>query len=133
MAAPTDASAQDSLLNNIESSLPASQAEFCEGLLTVEECFEALSGVAKRKAPGSDGLPAEFYLKVWNVLGRDLVQVLNYCYRSGSLSLSQCRGVISLSFKKGDRLDMRNWRPITRLNVDYKLAARTIAARLLFI
>ena len=97
-AAPTDASAQDSLLNNIESSLPAGQAELCEGLLTVEECFEALSGKAKCKAPGSDSLPAKFYLKFWNVLGRNLVQGLNYCYRSGSLSLSQCRGVISLSF-----------------------------------
>ena len=111
-ASPTDASAQDFLLDNIESSLPAGQPELCKGLLTVEECFEALSGMAKRKAPGSDGLPAEFYLKFWNVLGRDLVQVLNYCYCSGS-SLSQRQGVISLSFKKGDRLDMRNWRPIT--------------------
>lgn len=46
-------------------------------------------------------------------------------------SLSQRRGVISLSFKKGDQLDPRNWRPITLLKVDYKLAARVIAGRLL--
>ena len=36
-----------------------------------------------------------------------------------------------MSFKKGDRLDPRNWCPITLLNVDYKLAARVIAGRLL--
>lgn len=100
-------------------------------LPSVEECFEALTGMARRKAPGLDGLPAEFYLKFWSVLGQDLVEVLNSCYGAGSLTLSQRRGVISLSFKKGDRLDMRNWRPISLLNVDYKLAARAVAARLL--
>lgn len=35
-AEPTDASAQESLLDNIESSLPAGQADLCEGLSTVE-------------------------------------------------------------------------------------------------
>ena len=39
--------------------------------------------------------------------------------------------VSSLSFKKGDRLDPRNWRLISLLNVDYKLAARVLARRLL--
>ena len=130
-ASPTDASAQESSLDNVVSSLPADQSDSCKGLLTVDECFAALVGMARRKAPGSDGLPAELYLKFWAVLGQDLVQVLNSCYRSGSLSLSQRQGVISRSFKKGDRLDMRNWRLISLLNVDYKLAARTIAARLL--
>ena len=49
----------------------------------------------------------------------------------GSLSRSQRRGIITLSFKKGDRLDPKNWRPISLLNVDYKIASRSIAARLL--
>lgn len=87
--------------------------------------------MAKRKAPGSDGLPLEFYVKFWEVVGEDLVCVLNSCYNDGSLSLSQRSGVISLSFKKGDRLDIHNWRPISLLNVDYKLASRVIAGRLL--
>ena len=60
-----------------------------------------------------------------------MVDVLNTCYASGSLSLSQRRGVISLVFKRGDRLDARNWRPITLLNVDYTLASRVLAGQLL--
>ena len=65
------------------------------------------------------------------MLGVDLVRVFNSSLSSGLLSSSQQRGVISLSYKKGDRLDPRNWRPITLLNVDYKIASRAIAARLL--
>lgn len=128
---PTDDCARTSLLQNVNSSLSSEAAESCEGFLSVEECRIALLGMARRKAPGSDGLPMEFYLKFWDLLGDDLVCVLNSCFRSGCLSRSQRRGVISLSFKKGDRLDIRNWRPISLLNVDYKLAARTIAGRLL--
>ena len=56
---------------------------------------------------------------------------MNSCFHSGLLSRSQSCGVISLSYKKGDRLDPRNWRPISLLNVDYKIASRAIAARLL--
>ena len=50
---------------------------------------------------------------------------------SGWLSLSQRRGIISLVFKRGDRLDVRNWRPITLHNVVYKLASWVSAGRLL--
>ena len=77
--------------------------------------------MAHGKAPGSYGLPMEFFVKFWDVLGLDLIDVLNSCYLSGPLSLSQRRGIISLVFKKGDRLDIRNWRPISLLNVNYKL------------
>lgn len=37
----------------------------------------------------------------------------------------------SLIFKKGDRLEHKNWRPIRLLNIDYKLCARALAGRLL--
>ena len=130
-ATPTDPGIRDSLLGNVSSSLPPDEAALCEGHLSPAECLAALQGMARRKAPGLDGLPMEVYLRFWSVLGPDLVNALNSCFDAGCLSLSQRRGVISLSFKKGDRLDPKNWRPISLLNVDYKLAARVIAGRLL--
>ena len=126
-----DPGAQDTLLSNVSARLSVDECNVCEGTLTVEECFTALQGMARRKAPGCDGLPMEFYQTFWSVLGSDLVRVLNSCASVGRLSRSQRRGVISLSFKKGDRLDPRNWRPIWLLNVDYKIASRAIAGRLL--
>ena len=130
-ATPTDPGIRDSLLGNISSSLSPDEAAICKGHLSPAECLAALQGMPRRKAPGPDGLPMEFYLRFWSVLGSDLVNVLNSCFDSGCLSLSQRCGVISLFFKKGDRLDPKNWRPISVLNVDYKLAARVIAGRLL--
>jgi len=122
-AGPTNSSVQASLLENLPSALPPDQASLCEGHLTLGECLTALQGMARGKAPGIDGLPMEFYLKFWNVLGEDLVSVHKSCFDSGCLSLSQRRGVISLSFKKGDCLDPRNWRLSTLLNVDLLIIA----------
>ena len=131
LTTPTDPVIRDSLLSNISSSLTLGEAALCEGHLTSAECLAALQGMARHKTPGLDGLPMEFYLKFWPVLGPDLVSVLKSYFEAGVLSLSQCRGVISLSFKKGDRLDPKNWHPISLLKVDYKLASCVIAGLLL--
>ena len=83
------------------------------------------------KTPGSDGLPMEFYKVFWQSLGADLVRVLNAAFEAGQLSTSQRRGLIIVLYKKNDPLDTKNWRPISLLNVDYKIATRTISGRLL--
>lgn len=87
--------------------------------------FAALSGMARGKAPGFDGLPMEFYLRFWDVLGR------GSCYQFVVLGKSQRRGLITLTFKKGDLHDPFNWRPVTLLNADYKVASHAISGRLL--
>ena len=58
-----DLNAHDDLLSSLSSSLPPEHASLCEGLLSVEECFAALKGMARGKAPGVAGLPMEFSLK----------------------------------------------------------------------
>ena len=125
-----DSSLQDSFLDTLESSLSNDQRNLCEGLLLPEECLLALQGMSNGKAPGLDGLPKEFYSAFWNTLGGDLVSVLNYSFDAGFLSHSQRIGVISLSHKKGPRYLCKNWRPISLLNVDYKIASRALALRL---
>ena len=46
----------------------------------------------------------------------------------GELSISQRRGIIRLTPKEdGSLLDLSNWRPITLLNVDFKIATKAIA------
>ena len=74
---------------------------------------------------------AEFYLRFWNNISGPLIDSLNYSVFVGELSIPQWQGIISLIPKKNkDPLLLKNWRPITLLNVDYKLATKYIARRL---
>ena len=122
---------QGAFLSSLERKLSVAETESCEGDLTEDECLRALKQMASSKAPGVDGLPAEFYVRFWSLLGPDLVRVLNSCYRRGRLSMSQRSGAITLLYKKGDLLDTANWHPITLLCVDYKIAAKALSNRLL--
>ena len=56
---------------------------------------------------------------------------LNYAYDNGLLSNSQRQAVITLLEKSGkNRLLVKNWRPISLLNCDYKILSKCIAQRL---
>jgi len=88
--------------------------------------------MAEGKTPTPDGLPVGFFITFWDTLGTDLVDVLSSLYRkNGFLRNSSCKGLLNLIFTKNDLFDRKNWRPITLLNVDYKLCARNLAASLL--
>ena len=107
------------------------QKESCDGLILYDEITEALRKTKNNKAPGLDGLPYEFYKIFWNDISKYLLNSLNYSYSQGLLSINQRRGVISLLPKGSkDTLYLTNWRPITLLCCDYKLASKVIAYRL---
>ena len=105
--------------------------EKCEGLLSERECLEALKSMESGKSPGTDGLPAEFYKVFWKDVSAFLISSLNRSYQKGNLAITQRRGIISLIPKKDKALnELKNWRPITLLNCDYKIASKAIASRL---
>ena len=83
------------------------------------------------KTPGSNGLPAEFYKIFWNDIADLLLDSINYAYQTGQLSVSQKRGIIKLIPKKdSEPYFVKNWRPISLLNCDYKLATKAVANHL---
>ena len=72
-----------------------------------------------------------FYQKFWGDISTLVINSLNYGFALGFLSTDQSRGVISLFPKEDkDNSAIKNWRPITLLNFDYKLGAKCIAARI---
>lgn len=55
---------------------------------------------------------------------------MNESFEKGHLRYSQRKGVITLLFKGGDKQELENWRPITLLNIDYKILAMVLTKRL---
>ena len=107
------------------------EANELEHDLTKDELLNALKGFQPGKTPGDDGFTKEFYETFFELLWRDLTDSFNEAFQTGKLSISQRRGVISLIPKDENNLMvLSNWRPITLLNVDYKILARAIAKRI---
>ena len=93
----------------------------CEGKLTLKECWEALNSMKNDKSLGNDGFAKEFYVCLFTDLGSILVKTLNHSYDEGELSSSQKQAIITLNEKKDkDKRYIKNWRPISLLNVDLK-------------
>ena len=59
-----------------------------------------------------------------------LLSVLNDYFRVGSLCASQLEALLRLVYKKDDKHLAKNWRPISLLNCDYKLASKIITDHL---
>ena len=76
--------------------------------------------------PGLDGLEIELYKNV-----PILVDMLwTVYYEVGKILDMMRRGHLILLFKKGDLSDLKNYRHLTMLNMDYKIIAKTMTNRL---
>ena len=96
----------------------------------MKECWEAPSAMKSNKSPGNDGITKEFYQDFWAILGNFLVATLNHTFEKGELSVSQKQAVITLIEKKNrGKCFIKNWRPISLLNVDVKIASKALANR----
>ena len=129
-AQPCAEDARNQFLNAAIPKLPDNARNSCEGLITEEELLKAVRSMESNKSPGFDGLTTNFYKHFWPILSEKLTRVYNYAFRTGALTVSQRRGVISLLFKKGDRAQLKNWRPVALLNTDYKILTKALANRL---
>ena len=102
-----------------------------EAEINIEEVQSAVNSFQNNKTPGDDGFTKEFYETFFDLIGPALLDSLNAGFECGTLSISQRRGVISLIPKDENNLmTLSNWRPITLLNVDYKILAKIIANRI---
>ena len=123
-----DLDSDDTSFYNHNIKLTEEQKILCEGNLTFKECGECLKLMKNGKSPGSDGYTVDFYKFFWKNIGAFVFRSLYFGYEIGSFSEFQYQGVISCIPKEGkDRRYISNWRPISLLNTDIKIASSVIA------
>jgi len=82
------------------------------------------------KSPGNDGLTVLLYRTYWLKLKKFLHAAYLEARQEGMLSPSQRQTIIRLIPKKGkDVQQLKNWRPISLINVDTKIISRAVTER----
>jgi len=114
----------------LSKTVPEDVKEELSSPIKIEEVEGVLKRMGKGKVPGVDGLPVEFYISFFNVLGPYLVEIVREVLESNNVKGSMSTGVMILLYKKGERADITNYRPLAMLTVDYKIIAKLLADRL---
>ena len=126
-----DLTSQRQLFSNVKEKLSDTDCDLCRGTVTLAEISATVKSLSLNKSPGPDGFTLEFYLHFWNLLGPLLVNMYNDSFNRRSLVESMRSSVTRLLYKKrGDIKELKNWRPILLLNVDYKIISKAITLRL---
>ena len=110
------------------------ESQELDKVLHMDEIKASIKAMAINKCPGTDRISVQFYRVFWE----DIKIILYYTYQEaieqGKFHLSARRGIISLMEKKGkEPLDTSNWRPLTLMNVDYRIVAKILARRMVLI
>lgn len=96
-----------------------------------EELENTLQTMKLGKTPGLDDLPLEFYRVFKMELLPYLEQLMDYCNKEGVIPPSWREARLVLIFKEGKYQSIPiSYRPLSMLNVDYKILATTLANRL---
>nr|GEX37072.1 putative RNA-directed DNA polymerase, eukaryota, reverse transcriptase zinc-binding domain protein [Tanacetum cinerariifolium] len=111
------------------SNLSSSNHDILEKDVTLEEIKSAVWDCGNDKATGHDGFPFGFIKRYWELLKNDnmefVTRFLKMKMRMGSNS-----SFITLIQKVGNPIHIKDYRPISLINIHYKIIAKVLAKQL---
>ena len=126
-----DESISFALNNTANVRLTPEQQSNLDREITAEELFDAVNGMKRNKVPGISGLTVEFYVTFWQSICPLLMEAYQHARKTGKLYPSARKGLMSLIPKaKKDSRQLKHMRPLTLLEIDFKILARTMALRM---
>ena len=100
------------------------------GPITLYEVRKIVNKLKRRKTPGPDGIPIEFLKEMDDEALERVRALLNNWWGSEHIPEDVLRARVVLIFKKGDKEDLANYRPISLLNTIYKVLAAIVQDRI---
>eukprot|EP00253_Pinus_taeda_P008490 PITA_08490 len=117
------------LANHFPRFVNEEEAEELIAPVTMEELESTIKWFKKDKSPGPDGWTIEFYLAFFDLLGQDMLRVVEESRTSGSLYHAINSTLIALIPKPDSPSSFDDYRPISLCNCLYKIISKIIANR----
>ena len=118
--------------NRFNVKVPENIREEQESQITRIDLEEAIKTMNNNKTPGKDGIPVDFYKVFWARIKNLFYDMMLHAFDLSLLPLSLREGVLNLIPKANkDSRMVKNLRPITLLNTDYKIIEKAIANKMI--
>ena len=114
---------------NLDKRLSNEQKILCDKEISETEIHNVIKNLKTEKSPGCDGLTPEFYKKYWPKLKKYYMRMVKESYQDNELPYTLRKALIALLYKKGDKNLLKNYRPISLTNYDYKIICFVLANR----
>ena len=127
----SDSKVEFSLPNMVQETVKPSSEAASEERFNEEEIQVAIKGLKNGSCPGNDGFPIEFYKVFWIHIKDIFCEMIEEVFENKLLPKSLRTGILNL-IPKGEKdvKFLKNLRPITLLNTDYKIIEKMIANRM---
>ena len=120
------------LKNNFNIYVPHQIKEQQGVQITYQEIEEAIKTMKNNKTPGQDGIPVDFYKVFWRQIKPLFYDMMLTGYEKEYLHTTARQGILNLIPKANkDTRYVKNLRPITLLNVDYKIIEKCVANKMM--
>ena len=93
----------------------------CEIMITPDAVANKLSGLNTNKSMGPDGLHPRVLKELSPIIATPICAIINKCFQEGKLPNDWKQANVCCIFKKGDKADPGNYRPISLTNIICKI------------
>lgn len=118
------------VINTVDSRVNPAQNSCMLAPVQYKEVKTSLFGMHPDKSPGPDGMSPRFFQKYWQVVGDDIVKLVQNFFTTGKFEEYITETNIMMIPKKQNPETMADLRPIALCNVVYKVVSKVLANRL---